>query len=61
MYGHAASEITKITVVSPGLMIPPRQPLPSAQAEARPIPRSRIGKARSTSIKRESAVSTQPR
>ena len=44
MYGHDASAITTISVVRPGVIRPPRQPLPSAHAEARPIANSRTGK-----------------
>ena len=52
--------MTKISVVRPGLISPPRQPLPSVQADDSPMASSRIGNARTTSMMRESAVSSQP-
>ena len=45
----------------PGLISPPRQPLPSEHADAMPSASSRIGNASTTSMTRESSVSTQPR
>ena len=53
--------MTKITTVIPGLMIPWKQPLPSEQAAARPSASRRIGKASSTSMKRDRTMSTGPR
>jgi len=57
--------MTKMTVVRPGVISPPRQPLlffpPSEHDDEMPIASSRIGKARTTSMNRDRIVSTQPR
>ncbi len=53
--------MTTITTESPGLIVPPTQPLPSEHADAMPTASSRTGNASTTSMMRDSARSTQPR
>src|SRR3954468_9925396 len=68
MYVQLVTEITKITTPIPGLIRPPRHPAAEpvlvvlkVQAAASPIASIRYGIARSTSTKRETIVSVQPR
>ena len=53
--------ITMITTGRPGWIRPLKQPLAPEQAAARPRPSSRIGNASTTSVRRESTESIQPR
>ena len=61
MYVQLTTTIATITVESPGLTVPRRQPLPSEHDEAIPSASSRIGNASVTSMTREMSVSTGPR
>jgi hypothetical protein len=61
MYVQLMTTIAAITVDLPGLISPPRQPLPSEHADAIPSARRSTGNASVTSISREMTVSVTPR
>ena len=60
-YVQLVSAITAITTGTPGLIRPPRHPVPNEHAEASPIASSRYGIASQASTVRETSVSIQPR